>query len=94
MITDRIDGEFDSAVARFHLHPDVILDEVREASLILGVHGGIVSIFSSTSYLLVEPSLYSPEFGRQIESKCITINFNGQSEIETTITWSNKCLNP
>jgi len=88
MVTDRIQGQFKRAVARFYLHPDVTVKYDREKkigtlSLEEGkfvdwcVSGGVVSILKST---------YHPGFGLDTPNEMIEVIFDGH-EVMFSMNW-------
>ena len=90
-VTDRIEGKFKRAVARFYLHPDVTVKYDREhglGKLELGegsfvdwcVDGGTVNILDST---------YHPGFGLNIPNQMIEVTFDG-AEIMFSMNWEQK----
>jgi len=90
-VTDRIQGQFKRAVARFYLHPDVTVKYDREeelGTLELNdrqlvdwcVSGGVVTILKST---------YHPGFGLNIPNEMIEVIFDGP-EIMFSMNWEEK----
>lgn len=88
MVTDRVEGTFKRAVARYYLHPDIKVNcdlEQTAGTLVFEdgrfadwtVTGGIVSILDST---------YHPGFGLSTPNKVIEIVFNS-SEIKFNLNW-------
>jgi len=87
-IKDRIEGAYNKAVGRLHLHPDVevtIEDNAAEGTIELKagqqirwrIKGGKVRIIDTT---------YHPEFGLNIPNKSLEVTFENQ-DIETCIIW-------
>jgi uncharacterized heparinase superfamily protein len=88
LVTDRIEGEFIRAIARFYLHPDVIVkyDQVNNIGALeytdrkfadWSVSDGVVNILDTT---------YHSGFGLDVSNKMIEIVFNG-SEIKFNLNW-------
>lgn len=82
-VTDRIEGKYTEAVARFFLHPQVQVLSDGELMLASGhrvrwrTSGGAVQVHAST---------WHPEFGISLSSHCIEIRFSGR-ELVTSFTW-------
>ena len=87
VVTDRIEGKFDSAVSRFHLHPDVSVKDENSTQIVLETSGGLVTVEAVGSELQIEPSIYCPEFGKRIPTQCISIPIGESGSIQTTISW-------
>ncbi len=81
-VTDRIEGKFETAVARFHLHPDVFVG--NDQSLKVAGRTIVWAVKNGTSRLV--QSSWHPEFGKSIESNCLEVSFTN-SEITTEFTW-------
>ena len=89
-IHDLITGNFESAEARFHLHPDVSIDRSHfsdcqllllpgsEKPISFGVQG-------AESMELVE-STWHPKFGVSVPNICIAVKFKGH-DLTTRIEW-------
>ena len=88
IVTDHIKGQFNRAVARFYLHPDVTVKYNREEelgtleledgkSIDWSVNGGTVNILKST---------YHPGFGLSIPNQTIDIVFDGP-EVIFSLSW-------
>ena len=90
LIKDKIEGAFRTATAYFHFHPDIEivcagddrwtlnLPECKKRALLV-VLKGVPSIM---------PSVFSPEFGVQLPTKCLEIQFDRKSEIAVEISWN------
>ena len=87
VVTDRIEGGFDSAVSRFHLHPEVSIKDENSTRIVLQTAGGLVTVEALGSKLQIEPSVYCPEFGKRIPTQCIAIPIGESDCIQTTISW-------
>ena len=80
---DEVSGSFESAVARFHLHPDVI---VLGNSIMLS--GGLkVSFEVEGGEVHLAHSTWHPEFGRSIPSHCLELHFR-KSEASFMLIWN------
>ena len=87
VVTDRIEGKFDSAVSRFHLHPDVSVKDKNSTQIVLETAGGLVTVEALGSELQIEPSIYCPKFGQRIPTQCISISIGESGSIQTAISW-------
>ncbi len=84
-IRDLLPGEFAQAIARFHLHPDVIAEQTEEASFkLLILNNQLLHISFTTGQSRLVPSTWHPEFGREVASNCLEVCFT-QHEMVTTI---------
>ena len=91
-VTDRIEGSFRTAVARFHVHPSwtVTLDS-PEGGTIRDETDAIAIRWSATGArgCRVEPSTWHPRFGESIANRVIEIELGG-AKLETTFTWGDE----
>lgn len=88
-VEDRIEGRFESAVARFHLHPAVAC-EVEDSGLsgILRLPGGqVVQWRASGGGVRLERSVYCPEFGRREVTQCLAVVFDRAAGTSMELTW-------
>jgi uncharacterized heparinase superfamily protein len=82
-VSDRIEGSFLRAVARFHLHPSLTVCEGGVLRLPVGtetkwrVQGGTPRVVDTRWY---------PEFGRAVSNKCIEVTLIG-NELEFELRW-------
>lgn len=85
IVDDTLDGNWRSAVSRFHFHPD--LDIYRQANS-LHIKGETFVMSTDLTGLdarLVD-STWHPEFGRSEPNKCLEINFLASSH-KVVFTW-------
>lgn len=87
VITDEIEGKFEHAVARFHLHPEVSVRRIDPGCVLLGTSLGQAMVRADASVIDIEPSFYSPEFGSRIPSQCLSVLISENAKIQTTISW-------
>ena len=88
-IEDRLEGAFNSAEARFYLHPDVSVKEFsRDDSrmILLLPQGGELIFEVKGGSIRIEPSTWHPGFGISLSNACIVVVF-GQASITTSISW-------
>ena len=85
-IMDSIGGKFGDAVARFHLHPDVMIHaDGNQGQLRLA--GGEILIWQVIEGKAeVTDSTWQPEFGRSIPSRCLDVWFKGPA-VRIRFSW-------
>ncbi len=90
IVQDRVEGDFESAVARFHLHPDIKFNAIDRCtySLCLPDTRQEVQIFVSNGIAGIEQSFYAPEFGIRLNRQCLAIRFETHNCIEVRISWN------
>jgi uncharacterized heparinase superfamily protein len=89
LIRDRIDGVFKSAIARFHIHPDIQVTPLGHCRWNLNlpscnqeVH---ISVLNSAGS--IEKSFHSPEFGIRLQSQCLVVRLDSAKDIAIEILW-------
>jgi uncharacterized heparinase superfamily protein len=84
VVEDRVSGSFETAEARFHIHPDVCL-EVSDGGLDaqLGLSSGAhVTWHVEAGAPGIEQTTYHPQFGVNLPTSCLSIQLvNGYSRI-------------
>jgi uncharacterized heparinase superfamily protein len=88
-IDDTITGRFQSAEARYHLHPAIVVQhldsDMRRAALRLP--GGQSALFEVTGAALgIETSSWHPRFGVSVGNRCLTLRFEG-GRATTRVHW-------
>jgi len=71
-VTDRIEGAFRSAEARFHLHPEVSPE-------MLGI---------DASRIRREPATWHPQFGASVDNQVVVVPIAPPGEVPTRFRWS------
>ncbi len=91
-VTDSLEGNFKTARARFHFHPDVdILEDAGGLSAKPGDGQRLdIAIDGGAGRLL--PSTWHPAFGESVPSQCLEVVFAGD-KVETVFTWQ-QVVNP
>lgn len=87
-ITDQISGPYVSAEARFYFHPDVTTIKQDEETVICILASGElirISIEGGRS-MRVEPSMWYPYFGKELENSCLVISFK-TAILRTRFSW-------
>jgi len=76
-VTDTISGAFDNAEARFHFHPDVVLESAadnKNGIVLIGEgHKLIWEVLDGDAVL--EVTSYHPEFGLSQDNRCLVVRF-------------------
>ena len=87
IVRDEVSGSFRSAVARFHLHPDVRLDECSGERCIVSISqtGQKVEFIVEGGRLRVQPSTWHPQFGTSVPNNCLAVQFHGS--VRMIIRW-------
>jgi len=88
-IADRVSGQFRTAAAHFHLHPDVGVRIVSECELELtGMDGACTRMtFAGAAVVEVRPCHWYPEFGVAVANRCVVARFAGNT-LATHLEWS------
>lgn len=88
VVLDQIIGNFVSAVARFHFHPDILVAQTDEFNWVLNLPDKQqIFIKALKGKGLIDDSWYSPEFGKRIKSSCLEINFGIEENIGLELSW-------
>lgn len=92
VIEDQIEGSFKHAQARFHIHPDIALEDshtslekTTEQTMRLP-QGQEVHVSVEGGTLRSEATTWHPEFGASIPNRCFVIDIAG-STLRTLIKW-------
>lgn len=91
VVTDRIQGQFTRAVARFYLHPDVTVkyDREKKVGTLALEDGNCVDWSVDKGEVSILKSTYHPGFGLNIPNQMIEVVFDG-SEIMFSMNWEQK----
>ncbi|QWD80053.1 alginate lyase family protein [Polynucleobacter sp. MWH-Spelu-300-X4] len=90
VVHDRVVGEFETAIAFFHFHPDVkvtALDHCRY-SLHLPDSGQEIQLFVLSGAASIEQSYFAPEFGIRLKSQCLAVRIEADNNMTVEISWS------
>ena len=87
LIEDRVTGQFDTAVSRFHLHPNLEIVEQDSNYLLMKFHGGMCNIKVLSGHGILESSFYSPEFGKRLKTQCLAVHFKTSRNVAVEICW-------
>ncbi len=86
-VTDRVEGRFINAVARFHIHPSVKIEDHGGNGVLLLPDNKRVGWHVEGAEARVVPSRFHPEFGLSIPNACIEVTAAGPV-FTTTFAWS------
>lgn len=75
-LTDKLTGHWQSAIAFFHLHPDIEVTDISKDSAQLLLQNGKIIEISTTGTLSISEGFWHPEFGRSIPNQCLSISFS------------------
>jgi len=85
-IKDMISGGHQTAVARFHLHPDVSAQYDGTQGVITLSHGQKIHWKTSDGIARLIPTTWHPEFGLSVPNQCLEVTFT-QTRCTTTFSW-------
>ena len=88
-IDDTITGRFESAQARYHLHPEVTVQQLdaQARRAVLRLPGGQSVVLDVTgASLRAEPTSWHPRFGVTVPNVCLVMRFEG-GQASTRIHW-------
>ena len=87
-IEDSVDrGPSSKVVARFHLHPDVVIKSVGSSRISLQLCENEVVVSVTGGLLRLDDSLWFPYFGQQVANTVLSIEFVEDS-IKTIVSWN------
>ena len=86
-ITDHVEGRCSTAVARYHVHPDIEVESNGEEGRLILLGGRQVAWRVNGGKARVVPSQFHPEFGLSIPNTCIEAAAIGPS-VTMTFAWS------
>jgi uncharacterized heparinase superfamily protein len=86
-IADEIAGKRRSAVAWFHLHPEVAVRATGATAVSLEWHGGGASVvFEGADTVAVAAGTWHPRFGESLRNAALSVSFSGPT-LQTHIEW-------
>lgn len=90
VVQDRVVGEFETAVAHFHFHPDIKVTAIdhRTYSLRLSGSGQEIQLFVLNGAACIGQGFFAPEFGIRLKSQCLAVRFESDNDIAVEISWS------
>jgi len=89
LVEDWVEGEFSSAVARFHMHPSVEIsfDAGQNAGALQLAGGQVVRWQAVRGKAHIEESRYSPEFGGWKSTRCLALDLAEASGSCLELVW-------
>jgi uncharacterized heparinase superfamily protein len=91
VVTDHVSGQFGSADARFHLHPQVAIETTGgvgdTSSVALRLPDGHrVHVDVEVGRLEVVPATWHPEFGQDVATRCLVVRLDGATS-RVRVVW-------
>lgn len=87
-VDDRIEGRCNSAIASFHLHPDVGCTRDHEAGGRLCIAGAPEIHWSAEGGTVrIEDDTHRPEFGVRVASRCIRLDLAASGATRLRLAW-------
>lgn len=83
-IQDEVQGSYFQAIARFIIHPDILVSETGPGTWQLRLpRGELITFVTRNGVGELKYAFYAPEFSRIIKTQCLAINLeNGFSSVE------------
>lgn len=90
IIRDKLNGKFEVAKAFFNIHPNVKIIQLDQSKFTLQIPflNKRMNIFVLEGSASLNKSFYSAEFGSRVETTCLCVNFESESEICVEISWN------
>jgi uncharacterized heparinase superfamily protein len=87
-IEDEISGRFTTAVAYFHLHPEIDAHVSSTTEVLLNRSGGVslLVVFTGAAAVELLPGNWHPQFGLAVANRCIVVRF-AAARLRTRISW-------
>jgi uncharacterized heparinase superfamily protein len=88
-IDDTITGRFQSAEARYHLHPAVVVQQLDSEArrAVLRLPSGQSVLFDATGASLhADSTAWHPRFGVSVANRCLRLRFEG-GQVSTRVQW-------
>lgn len=85
-VRDQIDGKFETAISRFHIHPDVKMSCQDQQGELTLPNGKTIYWHSVGGHAKISPTTWHPEFGVSQRTTCLEITFSGP-ECITVFSW-------
>lgn len=87
-VEDLVEGRYQSAVARYHLHP--LVEPTMDGSGTSGrlrLPGGKEVRWRAGGPARIEASNYAPEFGRRLPTRCLALTLEGSAPAWLELSW-------
>ncbi len=90
VVQDRVVGEFETAVAHFHFHPDVKVTAVDRRTYLLHLPCSRqeIQLFVLKGVASIGQGFFAPEFGIRLECQRLVVRFETDNDIAVEISWS------
>lgn len=85
VIDDMLNGSFTTAIALFHLHPDIVAQQIDHHRLQLSLPNGEQISFVSTGMCKLVTTTWHPRFGQSVPNQKIEVKLSN-STLATSIT--------
>ena len=85
-INDKVSGNFNEAIALYHLHPDVLAEQNDSGVLLILANKQSARFTAHGGSIRIEPSTWHPEFGVSVPSQRLVVTFT-HNELTTTLAW-------
>ena len=87
VIRDRVEGAYDKAIARFHLHPDLkVIKKIENLYSFRMASGKNFNVNVEEGNSRLESGFYAPEFGKRLDSTCLMVEL-GKKGSNLNISW-------
>ena len=90
IIRDRVVGKFKTAVAYYHIHPNIKVAAIdsKKYSLLLQSSGKKISLIVMNGNASIEQGFFSPEFGMRLKGKYLAVRLESDNDAVVEISWS------
>jgi uncharacterized heparinase superfamily protein len=89
LVEDQIIGKYQSAIARFHICPDIDICILKESEYLLTLPASsqciLIRILKGRGE--IEDSYYSHEFGKRTPNFCLSVDFGSEENILVEFSW-------
>ena len=87
-VADQIIGDFESAIAYFHVHPDIDISANSDGAWLLQLpKGQKIALTVEAGDSRITSSFYAPEFGKRLETQCLLVALATQGS-RLIINWN------
>lgn len=76
-VVDRVEGGYQEAIARFHLHPDITAEWTDQIGQLRLSGGQMVRVHAHGGLARLVPDLWHPQFGLEQPSHCLELRIHG-----------------
>lgn len=88
-VEDEVENDFNSAVAFYHFHPKIEVTVIDEKNYVLRLSksGREIRLLVSGGSASLKNGHYSPEFGKRLTNKYLSIKFDCKKKVSIKISW-------